>query len=69
MSDPRKYCPAAARAIRELDKCSFGAPDTGQDQADWQKARALLWQILDRNGYELSATGGRPLKKRNEGCP
>lgn len=67
MTGPHSYCPAAARAIRELDKCSFGAPDTGQDKRDWQKARALLWQILDRNGYQLSAVGRGRVKKRNEG--
>ena len=66
MNDPRIYCPAAARAIRELDRCSFGAPDTSQDKTDWQKARALLWQILERNGYELSTTESGRLKKRNE---
>ena len=67
MSLPRFYCMAAARAIRELDRCSFGAPDTGQDQQDWKEARRLLWKILERNGYELSATGYGRLKKRNEG--
>ena len=67
MSIPRFYCAAAARAIRELDKCSFGAPDTGQDELDWQKARRLLYRILDRNGCELSATAGRRLKKRSVG--
>jgi hypothetical protein len=67
MSVPRFYCVAAARAIRELDKCSFGAPDTGQDELDWKDARRLLYRILDRNGYELWATEGGRLKKLNEG--
>ena len=67
MSIPRFYCLAAARAIREMDRCSFGAPDTGQDEADWKEARRLLHRILDRNGFELSATEGGRLKKRNEG--
>lgn len=63
MSDRRTYCAAAARAIRELDKCSFGAPEDGQDALDWKEARRLLCQILDRNGYELAATGSRRLKR------
>lgn len=67
MSVPRTYCSAAAQAIRELDQCSFGAPDTGRDKRDWQKARELLYAILDRNGYELAATGSRRIKKRNQG--
>jgi hypothetical protein len=69
MSIPRIYCSAAARAIRELDKCAFGAPDTGQDELDWKEARRLLYRILDRNGYELSAKGSGRLKKRAVGPP
>jgi len=67
MSIPRFYCAAAARAIRKMDRCSFGAPDTGQDEADWKEARRLLYRILGRNGYELSAMESGRLKKRNEG--
>jgi hypothetical protein len=67
MGIPRFYCAAAARAIREMDQCSFGAPDTGQDELDWKEVRRLLYGILDRNGYELSATEGGRLKKRNQG--
>lgn len=69
MTALRSYCAAAARAIRELDRCSFGAPDTGQDKTDWQKARALLWQILERNGSELSAMESGRLRKRSKGRP
>lgn len=69
MSIPRIYCVAAAQAIRELDKCSFGAPETGQDEQDWKEARRLLYRILDRNGYELSADECRRLKKRAGGRP
>lgn len=65
MSVPRFYCAAAARAIRELDRCSLGAPDTGQDKDDWQEARRLLFGILGRNGYEVSATGR--LRRRDQG--
>jgi len=50
-----------------MDRCSFGAPDTGQDEADWKEARRLLYRILGRNGYELSAMESGRLKKRNEG--
>ena len=64
MSVPRTYCAAAARAIWELDRCSLRAPDTGQDKRDWDKARGLLYGMPERNGDELSATGGRRLKKR-----
>ena len=67
MSDPRTYCAAAARAIWEMDRCSFGSPEGGQDRLDWQKVRGLLYSILERNGYELSAPGSRRLKKRNQG--
>ncbi len=67
MSNTRFYCVAAARAVRELDKCSLGAPESGQDKQDWQNARGLLCDILDRNGYELSVTGGKLLKKRAQG--
>ena len=63
---PRFYCAAAARAIRELDTCSLGTPDTGQDEMDWRKARGLLWEISERNGYELSAMESERLKKRNQ---
>jgi hypothetical protein len=60
MTALRSYCVAATRAIRELDHCSFGASDTGQDQPDWGEARRLLHRILESNGYELPATkGGR----------
>lgn len=65
MSDRRTYCAAAARAIRALDRCSFGAPEDGQDALDWRDARRLLLQILDRNGYELSATGSRRIVRRS----
>jgi hypothetical protein len=65
MSVPRIYCAAAARAIRELDRCSLGAPNSGQDKDDWQTARRLLFALLDRNSYELSAAGR--LTKRTEG--
>jgi len=65
MSDLLTYCAAAARAIRELDKCSFGAPEDGQDELDWREARRLLLQILDRNGYELSSTGSGLIKRRS----
>ncbi len=65
MSVPHIYCAAAARAIRELDQCSLGAPDVGQDKTDWQEARRLLYCILDGNRYELSASGR--LRKRPDG--
>jgi hypothetical protein len=65
MSNRRTYCAAAARAIRELDRCSFGAPADGQDEVNWREARRLLLQILDRNGYELAATGSRRIKRRS----
>lgn len=65
MSTPSIYCAAVARAIRALDRCSLGAPETGQDKTDWQKARRLLYGILDRNGYELSASGR--LRRRPDG--
>lgn len=65
MSVPRIYCAAAARAIRELDRCSLGAPESGRDRSDWQEARRLLYRILDRNGYDLSAFGR--LRKRPDG--
>lgn len=65
MSNRRTYCAAAARAIRELDRCSFGAPADGQDEVDWKEARRLLLQILDRNRYELAATGSGLIKRRS----
>lgn len=65
MSDRRTYCAAAARAIRELDLCSFSAPEDGQDALDWKDARRLLHRILNRNGYELAATGSRRIKRRS----
>lgn len=69
MSDRRTYCAAAGRAIRELDGCSFGAPEDGQDALDWKEARRLLLQILDRNGYELAATGSTLIKRRSTDGP
>ncbi len=65
MSNRRTYCAAAARAIRELDRCSFGAPEDGQDDVDWKEARRLLCQVLDRNGYELTATGSKRITRRS----
>lgn len=65
VSNRRNYCAAAARAIRELDRCSLGAPEDGQDALDWKDARRLLLQILDRNGYELAATGSGRIKRRS----
>ena len=62
MTVPRTYLAAAGRAIRVLDRCSLGSPDKGQDKQDWRKARRLLFGILERNGYELTTSGG--LKKR-----
>lgn len=66
MTDARTYCSAAARAIYELDRCSLGAPETGQDKADWHRARSLLLAVLDRNGYDL-ATGSNRIRKRPVG--
>ena len=57
MTVARIYCAAAGRAIRELDRCSFGSPETGQDKQDWNEARRRLYAILERNGYELAASG------------
>jgi hypothetical protein len=65
MSDRRTYCAAAARAIREIDRCSLGAPEDGRDEKDWRKARLLLWGILERNGYDLSINGR--LRNREQG--
>ncbi len=65
MSNRRTYCAAAARAIRELDRCSFGAPEDGQDASDWKEARRLLHRIMNRNGYELAATGSGRIKRRS----
>lgn len=48
------YCAAIARAIRELDRCCFGGPETEPDKHDWDEARKLLIGILDRNEFELA---------------
>jgi hypothetical protein len=54
MSVPRTYCRTIARAVHELDRCSLGGPETGADKRDWDEARRLFFQILDRNGFELT---------------
>jgi hypothetical protein len=54
MNRPQIYCQAVARAIGQLDQCSFRGPDNGQDKHDWDEARRRLIGILDRNGFELA---------------
>ncbi len=72
MNAARNYCQAVARSIRELDRCSLGAPQAGQDMQDWQQARTLLYAILERNGFELSQANSsrlrRPQHQRRERC-
>lgn len=63
MNLPRSYCVAVGRAIRQLDQFSLRGPETGPDKDDWDEARRLLFQILDRNGYEL--TVNRTRKRKN----
>ncbi len=53
---------AAARAIVALDNASFSRKG-GQDQTDWDAARAHLWAILSRNGYEFSSPGSARIKQ------
>jgi hypothetical protein len=63
MPSPHIYCRAVGRAIRQLDQFSLRGPENGPDKDDWDEARRLLLEILDRNGYEL--TVNRIRKRKN----
>lgn len=54
MNQPRVYCRAVASAISQLDTFSLRGPEGGQDKDDWDEARRLLYQILDRNNVKLT---------------
>jgi hypothetical protein len=51
----RNVVNAVGRAIAALDDAAFSYQ--GQDRADKDAARALLWAILERHGYELAEMG------------
>jgi hypothetical protein len=63
MSTPSTYCPAVSSAIFELDKTSFSKPIDGPDKSDWNAARKLLFEILNRNGYVFAEIGSRRIKR------
>jgi hypothetical protein len=66
----RQYCSQAAKAIVALDKASFGRPPSGIDREEWDKARELLFGILERNGFELAKPYSSRLRRRepDAGC-
>jgi hypothetical protein len=54
MNSSKIYCRAVASAIRQLDRFSLRGPEAGPDKDDWDEARSILYQILDRNNVKLT---------------
>jgi hypothetical protein len=62
----RNVMRSVARAIVALDETAFSRSDADRDDVD--RARKLLWGVLERNGYEMVEIGSSRIRRRRQGA-